>query len=93
MITDTEARNIASQWHGGGGTALYAFASTGAINTARADHDIVKELYECLETTYTAGVENEINSLLEYALEHKPRAAVAGWSALPLDPSPQEQSR
>jgi hypothetical protein len=44
MITDAEARKIAYDWHGGGSTALYAFASTGAINTARADHDAAREI-------------------------------------------------
>ena len=46
MITDTEARKIASEWHGGGGSALYAFSSTGAIDTAREDHSIMDEIGE-----------------------------------------------
>ena len=45
MITDNEARNIAAQWHGGMGTALYAFASTGAIDTGRDDHNLEQEVW------------------------------------------------
>lgn len=30
-ITESDARLIASQWHGGQNTALYAFASSGTI--------------------------------------------------------------
>lgn len=49
MITDLEARKIASEWHGGQASALYAFASTGAINAARPDHDIYTEVRACIE--------------------------------------------
>jgi hypothetical protein len=31
MIRDTTAQRIAADWHGGGGSKLYQFASTGAI--------------------------------------------------------------
>lgn len=31
MLTDLEARKIASTWHGGGGSKLHALASTGTI--------------------------------------------------------------
>lgn len=39
-ISDLTARVVASAWHGGQGSALYAFASTGAILRARTvDHE------------------------------------------------------
>jgi hypothetical protein len=32
VISDGQARRIASEWHGGMGSALYSFASSGAVN-------------------------------------------------------------
>jgi hypothetical protein len=38
MISGTTARRIASEWHGGQSSALYAFASTGTIlNTLKGE--------------------------------------------------------
>lgn len=79
MITDTEARRIASSWHGGGGTALYAFASTGAIDTARADHDIKNEIQTCY--FYPDDMPG-LRSLLAYVVHHGKRGPVPGWADL-----------
>lgn len=90
MISDTEARRIASDWHGGGGSALYAFASTGAIDTARADHDIAHELTETAKSESRiapeqrddpAGFTNLIN-LRTYCRRHGKRGPVPGWADL-----------
>lgn len=89
MITNTEARKIASKWHGGGGTALYAFASTGAIDTARDDHDLLDEITSIkrvLDEDYTTGrgaEDEDIADLLEYVTRtNGPRGPVDGWSTL-----------
>ena len=90
MITDTESRKIASEWHGGGGTALYAFSSTGAINTARADHDIIAEINDCRPDGESIS---ELWKLVGYVYansstnpdddEDITRGPVEGWSKLP----------
>jgi len=89
MITDTEARRIADQWHGGGGTALYAFASTGAIDTARADHSIWLEITNTLNDIENAGeyadADRHVNELFElrnYIMHHETRGPVPGWADL-----------
>ena len=89
MITDTKARKIASEWHGGGGTALYAFASTGAIDTARANHDLWQEITDNLNDIANAGRYedadrhvNELFDLRNYIMHHEARGPVAGWTDL-----------
>jgi len=85
MITDTEARRIADQWHGGGGTALYAFASTGAIDTARSGHFIYREITETIDTERRSqqGIAtDDLRSLIEYIDYHGPRGPVPGWNNL-----------
>lgn len=83
-LTDLEARIIAANWHGGGGTALYAFASTGAIDTARKDHDIAAELTDCARAQMGKGGPDLTNliDLRTYCRRHGPRGPVAGWSDL-----------
>lgn len=94
MITDTQARTIAAQWHGGGGTALYAFASTGAIDTARTDHNLTEECWRCIagqqkvlangflsDAEYVHDYE-EIKRLIDYVTTHKQRGPVPGWAEL-----------
>jgi hypothetical protein len=82
MISDTEARRIASDWHGGGGTALYAFASTGAINTTRADHDIENEVLGCVNGALSQQDKTDTLKLLAYINTHEDRGPQPGWSDL-----------
>lgn len=98
MITDTEARRIASEWHGGGGTALYAFASTGAILGRRDDEydynsaaDEIRanlrdnqDQYDRTELTNDEYFQNidDLRGLLLYVLYHGPRGPQPGWSDL-----------
>ena len=96
MITDTEARRISSAWHGGAGTALYALASTGAIDTARADHDIGNELRDCIEAQKPL-IRNgptiierrdafhgfsQLTDLEQYIYKYGPRGPQEGWADL-----------
>lgn len=44
MISDGQARRIASEWHGGMSTALHSLASSGAIDLDRVRDEISREL-------------------------------------------------
>lgn len=83
-LTDLEARKIAAAWHGGGGTALYALCSSGAIDTAREDHDVARELTECARSCRGKGGPDFTNliDLRTYTRRHGPRGPVDGWSDL-----------
>ncbi len=89
MIQHRTARRIASEWHGGGGSALYALSSTGAIDTAWTGHDAELEVLRCLDgDEFTAALlvgmprtreRENLHNLLAYVRHYGPRAAVAGW--------------
>lgn len=75
MLTDTEARKIASDWHGGGGSALYVLASTGAIS-----NETVDEINDTLKSTlYDA---DELFDLRDYCHYHNIRGPQDGWGKL-----------
>lgn len=89
MITDLEARKIASEWHGGGGTALYAFTSTGAIDTARGDHNAATEVDNAIADevarrggTFDGPDETNLWDLFDYIANTGTRGPVPGWSDL-----------
>lgn len=87
MITDTEARKIASSWHGGGGTALYAFVSTGAIlDDAFARSGILTEIdFDILmddEQPITEADATDLDNLRTYCQKHGPRGPQPGWNDL-----------
>lgn len=69
-LTDHDARMIASDWHGGQRSPLYALASTGAIlpNTM-AD----------IESLRTDNA--ELAALRAYVVEHGVRGPQKGWNA------------
>ena len=46
MISDGQARRIASEWHGGMSSALYSLASSGAIDPDRVRDEISRELWK-----------------------------------------------
>jgi hypothetical protein len=82
MISDRQARQIASEWHGGQGSALYAFASTGAIDTAWEDHDIRQEIRPLREHSPNFTEYDRLTKLLKYCDFYGPRGPVDGWSDL-----------
>lgn len=45
LISEEEARRIASEWHGGQWSALYAFASTGTTDLARMINEVSEDFY------------------------------------------------
>ena len=60
-ITEGEARLIASQWHGGQNSALYAFSSTGTIREDLEDEIAAKLPWDQME----------VRALLAYVQEHQ----------------------
>ena len=86
-LTDQQARRIACDWHGGGGSALYALCSTGAIDTARNDHDVAEEITECARSCMGKGGPDFTNliDLRTYTRRHGPREPVPGWGQMPWD--------
>jgi hypothetical protein len=82
MITDTEARRISSEWHGRGGSALYALASTGAIDTARDDHNTLAEISESWFTDLAPEEWRELAALNTYVFKIGKRGPIEGWGTL-----------
>lgn len=74
-VDDATARVVASWWHGGQSSGLYAFMSTGAITDA-ARVEVTNDLNraESPEDVYA------LRKLLEYMVKDGDRGPVAGWS-------------
>lgn len=83
MITDGQARKIASDWHGGQSSPLYSLASTGAI--------VADVLDEIMADASSVGPENTpgqldaLLALIEYCTFEGPRGPVAGWSDIDFE--------
>lgn len=79
IISHAVARMIASQWHSGQRSALYSFASCGAIAGPALESAITNEMN-------AADKESDIEALRalwSYVQVHGPkRGPVAGWSSL-----------
>ena len=76
MITDGQARRIASDWHGGMSSALYSLASSGAIDRERVRDEISRELQQL----DVGEVRRELLALDKYVRTAGVRPAQAGWS-------------
>ena len=74
-ISDTTARIIASQWHLGRYTGLYAFVSTGSITPDLWDEELLRPY----QTAYVNEREH-LDWLGTYFLHHGVRGPVAGWA-------------
>lgn len=62
MITTSEARRIAGEWHGGQASALYAFASSGSITP-----NLISEIkFEIAQAVAPGEAIRELLALLEY---------------------------
>lgn len=77
LPTDGEARVAASQWHGGQATALYSFASTGAITDALS-LEVAQEILR--QPDYQQAP--ELLMLQAYIASHGNRGPVEGWHTL-----------
>jgi len=77
-VVDLQARKIASEWHGGGGSALYVLASSGAIvRGVEAEID---------DAIYVNGDDEnnlaELSFLREYVDVKGHRGPQRGWGCL-----------
>jgi hypothetical protein len=83
VISDGQARRIASEWHGGMSSALYSLASSGAIDLDRMRDEISRELWKL----DVGEVRRELLALDKYVRTAGARPAQSGWSRL-WDDSP-----
>ncbi|MEV3856095.1 hypothetical protein AB0J38_17440 [Streptomyces sp. NPDC050095] len=85
IISDLDARKIASEWHGGQATALYSLTSCGAILPGLVG-EIDRELWFCLldgdVTDDDRDGARQLGKLRDYAQHHGERGPVDGWSEL-----------
>jgi hypothetical protein len=84
MISDRTAQHIASLWHGGGGSPLHQFASTGTIHNLviqEVHNNIDGELHEFVGYGEKERVRNvkELTRLLEYLVLKGHREPQQGW--------------
>ena len=86
MITDVEAARIASEWHGGGGSALYVLASSGAIVLGDEGMEWISAKHEieaCFDGPYQdIRDSHDLNGLLSYVEHHGSRGPIEGWGKL-----------
>jgi hypothetical protein len=80
VIDDATARMIAAHLHGGQNTALYTFASTGAITAKMA-----AELRESMKPEEHWTMAEWAKALTMYAFAHHVRGPVEGWNKLWLE--------
>lgn len=83
MISDGQARRIASDWHGGMSSALYSLASSGAIDLDRARDEISRELWKL----DVGEVRRQLLALDKYVRTAGARPTQSGWFRL-WDDSP-----
>lgn len=83
IISDGQARRIASEWHGGMSSALYSLASSGEIDLDHARDEISREL----QSLDVGEVRRELLALDKYIRTAGERTAVAEWFRL-WDDSP-----
>ncbi len=94
MINDRTAQRIASEWHGGQSSALYALSSTGAIRGERNDeydyNDAAREIRPKLDAAaaayihqnaegYTKRDGDQLAKLFDYVTKHGPRGPQPNW--------------
>lgn len=77
---DIRAQAIASAWHGGGGSALYMFASTGAIHLA----DMLAEIDQNRRVITKTMPKNQtdladFDALARYIVDAGERGPIADW--------------
>lgn len=82
MITDSDARRVAGDWHGGQFTGLYAYASSGSLwlwnNQCHAcgAYDTRTEVLRCLTETSDTDEKLELQSLHMHLTLAADRAAL-----------------
>ena len=76
MINDTQAQKIVGDWHGGGGSALYQFASTGAIVDG-----LITEIDLNVEEDIAETEREKLRMPWDYCASIGQRGPVDGWYA------------
>lgn len=89
-VSDSGARVIASQWHGGQASDLYSFASTGYIGESLLD-EIRREIQTAAEQGLSDSVAHLI-ALEQYVEGRGDTGEVAQWSQLWLGKGPDEDT-
>jgi hypothetical protein len=83
VLYDEDARELAAIWHGGGGSAVYVLASTGAISDATVQ-ELTREVQDLRELVKEGVYEerdvDEVVSLLDYVIASGNRGEVRGWN-------------
>lgn len=75
MISVARARKIASDWHGGQSSALYAFASSGMLPVPGARSEVKRDIRMAEITPgYTTRDVKELRSLLDFIEYHEEMA-------------------
>ena len=83
VITDAQARKIASDWHGGQWSALYSLASAGYV-----DRDRVRaEIAAAVQALDVGEVRRDLLALDKYVTQRADTGPVPGWHEL-WDPTP-----
>lgn len=79
IINEFEAREIASEWHGGQFTDLYAFSSSGHLAPTTLEHEVQREIDRFNPSNHqdedSKGPEEELarlHDLLIYVQRHAP---------------------
>ena len=92
MIQHRTARRIASEWHGGQSTGLYALCSSGAIigkQQRPGETETEEEVCACLRwlannrTMCPVSDQQDLTNLLAYIKHYGPRGPVPGWNDMP----------
>lgn len=84
MITDGQARKIASEWHGGQSSPLYSLASTGAINLPDVLHEIMVDA-AAVGPENSPGQLDALVALDDYVHTVGARGPVTGWSDIDFE--------
>jgi hypothetical protein len=76
IVSDSRAAKIAYDWHGGGGSKLYSFASTGTIAPG-----LMYEINQDIERETKPGSKErrELLALRSYVEARRARGPVEGW--------------
>lgn len=79
IITDGQARRVASHWHGGSASAMYAFVSTGYIDFQPLMDEIAALRREWGQNEDAPLHRTEFDALTRYVRDRGPRGKQEGW--------------
>lgn len=80
MMSDAHARVTAMSWHGGGGSELYSFGSSGAIPWDSAG--LLSEIAVARGESGSLASRDALTALAKYVELTPPRDPQPGWAGL-----------